>query len=889
MAEGDVRARQGAEPGSVPTLNERDALAKDLIGRGTIMGRYQIIEQLAVGGMGVVFRAHDPELSRPVAVKLVQQQSIDIEHLANVDEYERRLLREAQTLARLSHPNVVAAFDVGKFEGHLFIAMELIDGVSVSEWLAQEPRSLAEILRVLVAAGRGLSEAHRVGVVHRDFKLSNVMVSAHGRVQVVDFGLAHTPSSDVDGRHEESGYVLRRRVGEAHGSGSVHTRSGTVVGTPGYIAPEHFDGRPSDARSDQFSYAAAVFRALTGVSPYPAESLSAYRRALLQRQRTAWPRFVPRGVRRVVDRGLALEPDKRFRGLAELVDKLEQAAAPRHRRAALTAAGAAAAVALASLAVYHERRVPSCDLDVHSFDRAFGDERRAAVAAAFASSRNPRSAEALSFVTGYLDEYRGRWQEMKQEACRATYVSKEQPEPVLHLRNACLDLKLTQIDTLVGLFEQADSTLVDRSTAAVRDLAVLTDCADVATLMTESEELPDDPARRERIGALTAELASIDALTTVGRWQASLERAQTVLAEAERLGHAPTQARAMKEALFALQRLGRPQEADALMQRALKLAGDARVLDVASWLGMRLLIQEVNSEHFAQARTMLPLIDLLVRIEGNPALRRFRLLAYEAQILTSERQWDRAAETLQTALRDCHAMGSEGQPYCLTPQRALGLLYAARKDYRAAQRELEATVALAEQLLGPSHPQVVNEYNNLAVIMAEGRVLDVAERAIGRSKQLAAGLPPDRQMANIPAIEGRIWDARGDCARALPLYTTGLESVAAAYGAESGPATDGHFYLGRCLAKLGRRAEALPHLELAVERRRAARDATGSLAAALFELAQALAPQPHGRRRARALAEEALRAFRSEGGDSADAAASVERWLQRGGMAGASG
>jgi tetratricopeptide (TPR) repeat protein len=139
-------------------------------------------------------------------------------------------------------------------------------------------------------------------------------------------------------------------------------------------------------------------------------------------------------------------------------------------------------------------------------------------------------------------------------------------------------------------------------------------------------------------------------------------------------------------------------------------------------------------------------------------------------------------------------------------------------------------------------------------------------------------------MANIPGIEGRIWDARGDCARALPAYEAGLERVSAAYGPRSGAATDGHFYLGRCLAKLGRRAEALPHLQLAVEQRRAGQEPAELLGTALFELARALVPIASERARARTLAEEALAAFRSVGTDSADVARAVEDWLgeQRG-------
>jgi tetratricopeptide (TPR) repeat protein len=191
-------------------------------------------------------------------------------------------------------------------------------------------------------------------------------------------------------------------------------------------------------------------------------------------------------------------------------------------------------------------------------------------------------------------------------------------------------------------------------------------------------------------------------------------------------------------------------------------------------------------------------------------------------------------------------------------------------------------------VVGPTHPQVVNEYNNLAVVMVEGGQPEVAEQALARSKELAAGLPPDRQVANIPGIEGMIWEARGDCVRAVPLYETGIEHVTAAYGPKSASTANGRFYLGRCLAKLGRRAEALPHLEFAVEQRRAARGDVAGLGAALFELAQALAPSPAQRPRAFALADEALSTFRSNGSDSEEAAQAVERWLagQRGAAGG---
>src|SRR4051794_1363964 len=154
--------------------------------RGTTVGRYLLVDQVGEGGMGVVYKAYDPELDRPIALKLLHMHDA-------ADALRERLLREAQALARLSHPNVIAVYDVGVYEGHVFIAVEFVAGKTLRQWVAQERRSEREILDVFLAAGEGLAAAHRVGLVHRDFKPDNVMVGDDGRVRVLDFGLARMP------------------------------------------------------------------------------------------------------------------------------------------------------------------------------------------------------------------------------------------------------------------------------------------------------------------------------------------------------------------------------------------------------------------------------------------------------------------------------------------------------------------------------------------------------------------------------------------------------------------------------------------------------------------------------------------------------------------------
>jgi serine/threonine protein kinase len=152
--------------------------------RGGLAERYVIVERLGRGGMGVVYRAYDSELDRHVAVKLVRAD------LAGGERLKQRLIREAQAMARLSHPNVVTVFDVGEANGQVFVAMELLEGGTLATWLRAERRSGAEILRRFLAAGRGLEAAHAAGFVHRDFKPDNVLLGPGGRVCVTDFGLA---------------------------------------------------------------------------------------------------------------------------------------------------------------------------------------------------------------------------------------------------------------------------------------------------------------------------------------------------------------------------------------------------------------------------------------------------------------------------------------------------------------------------------------------------------------------------------------------------------------------------------------------------------------------------------------------------------------------------
>ncbi|MGC4119809.1 MAG: serine/threonine-protein kinase [Myxococcales bacterium] len=308
-------------------------LAPEGLGRGDSIGRFLVLEQLGAGGMGVVYAAYDPQLDRKVAIKLLQTTSAGSGGSA-------LLLREAQALARLSHPNVVAIHDVGAMDREVFLAMELVDGVPASDWLARGPRPWRETLGVFLQAARGLAAAHAAGIVHRDFKPGNMLVGNDGRVRVLDFGLACGASEAA----------RRSPADRAASGGSAQlleaplTRHGEVLGTPAYMSPEQTRGEPTDARTDQFSFCASLYEALYGEGPFAGATVEElWAAAQAGRIREAPRRGVPAWLHAVLVRGLSPDPSGRHPSMDGLIQALSRDP-ERRRRQWLTAAAAAVAI-----------------------------------------------------------------------------------------------------------------------------------------------------------------------------------------------------------------------------------------------------------------------------------------------------------------------------------------------------------------------------------------------------------------------------------------------------------------------------------------------------------------------------------------------------------------
>ncbi len=294
------------EPESTPAAEAQSRVTQRL-------GRFLLLRSLGEGGMGMVFAAYDEQLDRKVAVKLLHPRGLE------QGMQRQRVLREAQAMARVSHPNVVHVYDVGELGSQIFIAMEYVEGMTLADWQQKRPGSWREILALYRQAGKGLLAAHQAGLVHRDFKPENVLVDKEGCARVADFGLARLQGEPTPELRPPAPRISQPVLQ------SPLTATGTLSGTPGYMSPEQFRCEPADSRSDQFSFCVALYEALYHQRPFTGETIAEVAAEVLAGRLRPVPvdTLVPIEIASALARGLAIAPDQRFPTLKELLDALD--------------------------------------------------------------------------------------------------------------------------------------------------------------------------------------------------------------------------------------------------------------------------------------------------------------------------------------------------------------------------------------------------------------------------------------------------------------------------------------------------------------------------------------------------------------------------------------
>ncbi|HET6585574.1 MAG TPA: serine/threonine-protein kinase, partial [Nannocystaceae bacterium] len=383
-----------------------------LLGRDetlAFIGRYSVTHRIGWGGMGVVYAAHDPDLDRDVAIKVLRH---------DVDRDPRRqawLLREAQALAKLNHPNVVQVYEVGKYDDHVFLAMELVEGRTLRAWVRADRPAWRDVVAHYLEAGRGLAAAHRAGVIHRDVKPDNLLLGSDGRVRMLDFGLAGLdPSASARASASASAFEST-----SHGiSSDDFTAPGGISGTPSYMAPEQHAGGELDAASDQFAFCVSLWEALCGSPPYSGKNAS----ELAEHKRRGpppWPKHAP-GNRALVDalrRGLAADPEARFSGMEALLSALAGAISHRRRNRIALAVGAVALVAgSTALASWRGAAPTPCGGAHEQLGDAWSPARRDASQQAFAATGLSYADRTWQRAAGTLDAYAAQWAEQHTDA-----------------------------------------------------------------------------------------------------------------------------------------------------------------------------------------------------------------------------------------------------------------------------------------------------------------------------------------------------------------------------------------------------------------------------------------------------------------------------------------
>jgi tetratricopeptide (TPR) repeat protein len=662
--------------------------------QGTV-GRFAVVGVLGRGGMGVVLRARDPELGREVAVKLISPESTDRDATA-------RIVREAQAMARLSHPNVVTVYEVGRAGEQPFIAMELIEGETLRAWLRERPRGWREVLAMFLPLGHGLAAVHAVGIVHRDVKPENVLVGRDGRPRVSDFGLV----------------------------------SGTG-GTPAYMAPEQRDGAV-DARADQYAYCVSLWEALHGGRPPTRDG-----------------RGVPGWLEAAVRRGLAADPAARWPSVSALLEAIERRRDRGRRiaRVALTA-GVAIGVGVAVAAITDRgaaaEACPTPTGRIASvWSRARGDALRAHL-----EDLDPQRGEARA---AYASEVFGRdadsWAAMHVESCRATRAGR-QSDTLLDLRTTCLDHRLAELAGTIERLEQtASGAELDAAMPAVEELSPLSACADTEA-MTSRLPPPADPAARAEAEAIATDLLAIDLDQRTGRGGDLRERAKAVVARARALHHPPALSEALLTLAVAEVSALDADAARATLEEVVQVASEAHDDAAAAQAWMRLIrLHGDELEHPETAAALIPVTNAAVVRAGNSPELRVSMLVYFASFLQDHGQPEQAltylddAEALLDEIDDASMVSAMRSGIVYT--RATTLLFAGRSEEAITQ--LEAAARDWEKRLGPDHPYLgmaylalASAYTNLGrsaeMIAAEERAVAFYDARAADGPELAMAL-----------------------------------------------------------------------------------------------------------------------------------------------------
>ncbi len=754
------------------TDDARRAPAEPRLEPGEVVGRYLILHRVGGGGMGEVYAAWDPDLDRRVALKVVARSA------ARDPAAEGRLVREAKAMASISHRNVIGVYEVGRVLDRIFIAMEFMDGGTLTSWLSAADRpDWRAILDRFLAAGEGLAAAHAVGLIHRDFKPDNVLLGHGDRVVVTDFGLARSPFADPT--HE--GAAVDR---------PLDTRA---AGTPAYMAPEQLRGAEITARADQFGFCVALWEGLYGTRPFGGDSVD----ALLEAVHASRPREglgrtrAPAAIRRVLVQGLAPDPEQRHPSMTALLAALRRAATSRRTRGFAVIAGV---VAMALGGAFALGRAPACTDGRETWGEAWESEARARLRGEFEATGASYAATTFDRFEARMSEYRDEWARAYLAACAA---SRDRDTVIAaSARTACLErARDTALDLLEEL-AQPDRPRLQMSIGEVLRLPRVRDC----------ESLDGSSADRERAqdSVLSPDLASAERAIRMNWYDDARAQLDEIESRAEEMDDA-TRARIslMRGSLrFAL---GEYEQSRSDFLAGTMLAVEAASPEIAAQGFVSMMAVDV---HFGRpewvahwetmARAMLAQLGEMTRTHARLAYRRAYAIAQSGDHPAARAAYEHAVELSDETVGPEH-------PDSLKTRTQLAIEMSEMGENDAALAQLEDVLARQLAIFGEANREVAFTLEQMGYSLGElgrhaesveyhQRSLAVLRQVFGeRHLTIAVGMT----LMSIHML------GRGDDAQVLAQLEEALEMGREALGGNHRKLWTTQHYIGRAHMHLG--------------------------------------------------------------------------------------
>ncbi|MBX3192814.1 MAG: protein kinase [Labilithrix sp.] len=651
------------------------------------IGRYVLRRVLGKGGMGVVYEAVDPDLHRVVALKVLR---------TDLGARQKRLLGEAEAMAKLAHPNVVSIYDVGRSDERVFIVMALVEGPSLRHWLASEERSLDATLDAFLQAADGLRAAHDAGLVHRDFKPENVFVAKGGRVLVGDFGLAAQGGDAVAGE-----------------------------GSLAYMAPEQRSGDKIDARADQWSFCVSLREATDGRAP--------------------------RWLAKVIARGTKTDPADRFASMSELVAAI--ASGRRRARLRTPIAIAAGVSMLATGALLHprdSRDLPLCKSGDARIAAVWNDDASRRIEAAFRATKSSLAEGAWRKASPALAAYAGGWRGALRRTCEAPPAKDEAAARVVDRKMSCLSDRVETLRAVASSLERADAPMLEQVPAMLALLPPVGACDDVRELA--AQPAPPSIEKRAPVDAAKRKLADASASLAAGRYDEGLARANEAFEGASAAGYLPVLAEAYLGVGTAHGRLGHAKESEQALEHAVSSAsaGHAPAIAVRAWIQLMHFVGFEGKRYEDGHRYAEYAKASLESMPGADDLAIERLAWLRAMLLDQKRFTEALVVSREELALVDRRFGSEHHRAAVANDGLAGVLAGQCKP-RDAIAPQEKCCAIFEREYGAPHPQVALCLGNLAALWANlgehDRAIAIKARALSMFQEVT-GHPNHVAMAH---------------------------------------------------------------------------------------------------------------------------------------------